>query len=126
MLVSWKLYWNLSDGEGMVGAKGGGSLGPSWVQPQFCQWDGGATSQVSHFQEGVGGPAHSASAPPEFSSFSPAISGVSPVHLMWPRVITATQLPLLPLGQVPLDLECLYHSCPGCPPPIQFLALVAP
>lgn len=42
-----------------------------------------------------------------------------------PRVITATLLSLLLLGLVPPDLECLCDSSPGCPSPIQFLAMVA-
>lgn len=130
MLVSWKLYWNLSDGEERVGSTGRRLFGSQLGAASACGWDRGATSYGSPFLGGGRRAAHRASPPPSFCSFSPTISGDSPACPWWPLGFGS----LLPSHFVsrPRDGFLLSWSepggalsSPGCSPPTQYLAIVA-
>lgn len=113
MLVSWRLYWNVSDeGKGRWGAEGGGFFGPQLGAVSALPVGQGSHQPHLPFSEGKG---KQPIVPHHLLHFAPLLPslGVSPAHTYvapWPQVITATPFPHLGLGLIPLDLKCLYEN----------------
>jgi hypothetical protein len=94
MLVSWKLYWNLSDreGKGKVGEQGGGfgsQLGAASALQGGMEEPLATSSLPGRSRKGTSGTL----LPPSFYFFSLAISRGLLCVPPWLEVITATPIP---------------------------------